>query len=108
MNLPSGYVYEPHYSIPIRVFSNYLEYGLKTNTSNVPTYAWFSEYEQTFIWRDIYTYGFIDTEGFGVDYPFTNGAHYPFKQVLFLQKPLQRTTEISTTIINQPINDDCE
>ena len=108
LNLPSGYVYEPHYSIPIRVFSNYLEYGLKTNTSNVPTYAWFSEYEQTFIWRDIYTYGFIDTEGFGVDYPFTNGAHYPFKQVLFLQKPLQRTTEISTTIINQPINDDCE
>lgn len=107
-NLPSGYVYEPHYTIPIRIFSNYLEYGTKKNTVNIPSYAWFSEYEQNFIWRDIYTYGFIDAEGLGVDYPFTNGAHYPFANILFLQKPIQRTNEIATTIINPPTNDDCE
>lgn len=108
LNLPSGYVYEPHYPIQIRVFSDYLEFGTKKNTDNVPTYAWFSEYEQTFIWRDIYSYGFIDSDGLGVDYPFTNGAHYPFKEVLFLQKPLQRTNDIITNIINGPITDDCE
>jgi len=108
LNLPSGYVYEPHHPITIRIFSNYLEYGTKSNTDNIPTYAWFSEYEQNFVWRDLYSYGFIDAEGLGVDYPFTNGAHYPFKNVLFLQKPVQRTNQITTTIINQPTNDDCE
>ena len=108
LNLPSGYVYEPHQSIPIRVFSGYIETALKTKTDNIPTYAWFSEYNQSFIWRDIYGFGYIDSEGNGLDYPFINGAHYPYKQVLFLQKPMQRTDEIVTTIINQPTTDDCE
>lgn len=105
---PSGYVYEPHYPIQIRVFSNYLEFGNPKDSDLVPTYAYFSEYEQSFIWRDVYTYGFIDSEGIGVDYPFTNGAHYPFKDIMFLQKPTQRNTDFVTTIINGPINDDCE
>jgi hypothetical protein len=108
VNYPSGYAYEPHTSIPIRVFSDYVEFGSAVNTDNIPTYAWFSEFEQSFFWRDIYTYGFIDSEGLGVDYPFVNGVHYPFKPVLFLQKPIQRTQEIVTTIINNPIVDDCE
>jgi hypothetical protein len=108
VNLPSGYSYEPHTPIPIRVFSDYVEFGSSTNTDNIPTYAWFSQYEQTFFWRDIYSYGFIDSEGLGVDYPFVNGAHYPFKEVLFLQKPIQRNAEIETTIINDPLVDDCE
>ena len=108
LNLPSGYAYEPHHPIQIRVFSDYLEFGSAEKTENIPSYAWYSKYEQTFIWRDIYSYGFIDAEGLGVDYPFTNGAHYPFKEVLFLQKPIQRTEEIVTTIINGPTNDDCE
>jgi hypothetical protein len=108
LNLPSGYAYEPHHPIQIRVFSDYLEFGSAKNTDNIPSYAWYSKYEQTFIWRDIYSYGFVDAEGLGVDYPFTNGAHYPFKEVLFLQKPIQRTEEIVTTIINGPTTDDCE
>ena len=107
INLPSGYAYKPHTSIPIRVFSDYLEFGSATNTDNIPTYAWFSEFEQSFFWRDIYSYGFIDSEGVGVDYPFINGAHYPFKPILFLQKPLQRK-EFVTSIINDPTVDDCE
>lgn len=108
VNFPSGYAYEPHHSIPIRVFSDYLEFGSPTNTDGIPSYAWFSEYENTFIWRDLYSYGFIDSDGIGIDFPFVNGSHYPFKQVLFLQKPIQRSEIITTTLINQPINDDCE
>jgi hypothetical protein len=107
-NFPSGYVYEPHSSVPIRVFSDYVEYGSKENVDNIPVYAWYSQYEDTFVWRDLYTYGFIDGDGLGVDYPFVNGAHYPFKSILFLQKPVQRTNKVNTTLINQPANDDCE
>lgn len=108
LTFPSGYAYEPHHSIPIRVFSDYLEFGSPTNTDNIPSYAWFSKYENTFIWRDIYSYGYTDADGIGIDFPFVNGAHYPFKQVLFLQKPIRRTDIVTTTIINQPTVDDCE
>jgi hypothetical protein len=48
INYPSGYVYEPHFSIPIRVFSDYVEYGSKETVDNIPVYAWYSQYEDTF------------------------------------------------------------
>ena len=108
LNLPSGYAYEPHYPIQIRALSDYLDYGSKKIIDNIPSWAWYSDYNQTFMWRDIYTFGFVDSDGIGVNYPFINGAHYPYSQVLLLQKPMQRNTEIETTIINQPTTDDCE
>lgn len=106
--LPSGYAYEPHYRVPIRVFSDYLEYGNKDLVDNIPNYAWYSQYNETFIWRDIYTYGYIDSDGIGVDHPFINGSHYPFNDILFLQKPIKRTNIVTTNLINEPTNDDCE
>ena len=108
LTLPSGYAYEPHYPVPIRVFSDYLEYGNKGAVDNIPDYAWYSQYNETFIWRDIYTYGYIDADGLGVDYPFINGSHYPFNNILFLQKPIKRTNIVTTNLINEPTNDDCE
>lgn len=107
-NYPSGYVYEPHIPVPIRVFSDYIEFGDKETVDNIPVYSWYSKYENTFVWRDIYTYGFIDGDGIGVDYPFINGSHYPYKSILFLQRPIQRTNKVNTDLINQPTNDDCE
>ena len=108
LNLPSGYAYEPHYEVPIRVFSDYLEYGKKGEVDNIPNYAWYSQYEEVFIWKDIYTYGYKDGDGIGIDNPFINGAHYPFKNILFLQKPIKRNNMVTTSLINEPINDDCE
>jgi hypothetical protein len=108
LTLPSGYAYEPHHKVPIRVFSDYLEYGNKGAVDNIPNYAWYSEYNQTFIWRDLYTYGYIDGDGLGLDYPFINGSHYPFNNILFLQKPIKRTNIVTTNLINEPTNDDCE
>lgn len=108
INYPSGYVYEPHIPVPIRVFSDYIEFGDKETVDNIPVYSWYSKYENTFVWRDIYTYGFIDGDGIGVDYPFINGSHYPYKSILFLQRPIQRTNKVNTDLINQPTNDDCE
>jgi hypothetical protein len=107
-NYPSGYVYEPHHSIKIRVFSDYLEFGNPEDVDNIPNYAWFSTYENTFFWKDLYTYGYIDGDGLGLDYPFINGAHYPFQDILLLQKPIQRTTKVNTTLINNLTNDNCE
>jgi hypothetical protein len=56
----------------------------------------------------LYDYGFIDSDGIGVNHPFTNGAHYPFKNVLFLQKPMKQKTNINSTVINKPTEDNCE
>jgi hypothetical protein len=105
---PSGYFYKPHHEITIRVFSGDIETGKKGEVDNVPSYSWFSEIEQTFFWRDIYTYGFIDGDGRGVNYPFLNGAHYPFSNILFNQYPQKRDMFVQTNQINTIQTDDCE
>jgi hypothetical protein len=108
VNLPSGYVYKPHNEITIRVFSDDIETGKKGEVDNIPSYAWFSETEQTFFWRDIYSYGFIDGDGRGVNYPFLNGAHYPFSNILFNQYPITRKMFVQTNQINTIERDECE
>jgi hypothetical protein len=107
-NYPDGYLYNPHYSIPIRAFSDYIENGTKDTIDNIPGYAWFSEYNNQWYWRDLYTYGYIDSDGIGVNNPFINGAHYPFLNCLFLQYPIQRNNNVFSSEYQQVINDDCE
>lgn len=107
-NLPSGYLYVPHYPIQIRVFSDYVESGNKDYMDNIPGYAWFSEYDDIWYWRDLYTYGYIDNNNIGVDYPFINGSHYPFSEILFLQYPILRDINQQPIDINDPTTDDCE
>lgn len=106
--LPDGYTYEPHYSIPIRVFSDYLETGDKDNVDLVPDYAFFSKYDGQWRWRDIYEYGFVDTNGNGLNIPFINGCHYPFKPILFLLTPMKKNLNLYNDIIFSPLQDDCE
>jgi hypothetical protein len=108
-NLPSGYGYQAHYPVPIRSFSDYIETADPLQVDNVPDYAYFSEYYNQWLWRDLYPYGFTDESGNGVDVPFLNGAHYPFKDILFLQVPMIRDVNgIYGSIIIQPLTDDCE
>ena len=78
-----GFYYKPHTSMTIRVFSDYVETGNIENVEGIPSYSYFSTSDQQFRWRDLYTYGFIDNLGRGVDYPFLNFAQYPFKNVQF-------------------------
>ena len=78
-----GYYYEPHTPMTIRVFSDYVETGDIQFVDGVPSYAYFSNSDQQFRWRDLYSYGFIDNLGRGVDYPFLNLAQYPFKDTQF-------------------------
>jgi hypothetical protein len=105
---PSGYVYQPHHPITIRTFSDYLEFGSTTEIDGIPGYAWYSQTSDIWLWRDLYSYGFIDSDGIGVDHPFINGSHYPFLNILFLQKPLKQEVNVNSTIIKTPNVDNCE
>jgi len=78
-----GFYYEPHIPMTIRVFSDYIETGDIQFVDGVPKYAYFSNSDQQFRWRDLYAYGFRDNLDRGVNYPFLNFAHYPFKDAQF-------------------------
>jgi hypothetical protein len=80
---PPGFYYEPHTPMTIRVFSDYVETGDLQFIDGIPNYAYFSNSDQQFRWRDLYGYGFIDNLNRGVDYPFLNFTQYPFKVAQF-------------------------
>lgn len=107
-NLPDGYTYKPHYPMDVRVFSDYVEKGDKDNVENIPNYSFLSEYNKEWRWRDLYPYGFIDTDGNGVDNPFMNNNHYIFNKINFLISPMKKNQNNYNNIIIQPNQDDCE
>jgi len=106
---PLGYYYKPFFSMKIRQFSDYIEEGPKETTDGIPSYAYYSENENTFFWRDIYPYGFTDSDGNGVNFPFMNGRHYPYDNFIFRIIPegsnLGTTNYVSIEI---PTIDGCE
>jgi len=67
----------------IRTFSDYVETGDLVNVDQVPSWSFYSVADRGFRWRDLYTYGFIDNLGRGVDYPYLNSAQYPFSEIIF-------------------------
>lgn len=107
-NLPDGFTYEPHHSVPIRVYSDYVETGEKGKVDLIPDYSFFSKYDNEWRWRDLYPYGYTDSNGNGLNNPFLNGCHYPFKDLLFLLTPMKRNINLYNDIIFAPISDDCE
>ena len=105
----SGYYYQPHTPMTIRVFSDYVETGDIAFIGQVPSYSFYSNSDQQFRWRDIYTYGFKDNLDRGVDYPFINSAQYPFKEVQFRLIPEginYNTLGVKYSI--KPLIDGCE
>jgi hypothetical protein len=104
---PYGYYYKPHHSITLRVYSDYIENGTPGEIVGIPDYSYYSSTNNQFIWRDIYSYGFVDGRNLGVNYPFLNGTHYPFKNIIFRIIP-EGTNYIEQTIIPDPLIDFCE
>ena len=109
----SGYYYKPHNEVTIRVFSDYIEVGDPNTVDNIPSYAFYSETDQVFRWRDLYTYGFFDELDRGVDYPFLNLAHYPYSNAIFRLIPDDKGFDLNQGITglpipNKPIIDKCE
>ena len=79
-----GYYYYPHNPITIKVYSDYIEEAdADAEVVGIPDYAFYSNASNGFRWRDIFPFGYIDTENLGVDYPFTNGKHYPYQNTIF-------------------------
>jgi hypothetical protein len=107
---PNGYYYQTHYPITLKVFSDYTETAGANLVEGVPNYAYFSNNLKQFIWRDIYTYGYIDSLGRGVDYPFLNESHYPFTNIPFRLYPEGASFDISSLfqVVAQPLIDGCE
>ena len=113
-----GYFYQPHRSIQIRAFSDYIEEGSAINVVGIPDYSYYSTTNALFRWRDLYPYGFVDTDGVGVDYPYLNDAHYPFLNTIFKITPenynipndyaQSGSVPINTTTIPEPTVDECE
>lgn len=104
---PSGYYYKPHYSLKIREFSDYIEQGGVDVTVSAPDYAFYSKKDNNLYWRDLYPYGFIDSDGNGVDYPFFNGRHYPYNNYVFRIIP-EGTNNSFLRVIPVPTVDGCE
>jgi hypothetical protein len=108
-NNTDGYYYKIHHQMKLREFSTYIESAPNQSIYDVPSYSYYSDNDKNFRWRDIYTYGFIDEQNVGVDYPFLNGVHYPFQDVNFKLMPegyFDYYKKFPT--ITQPTIDDCE
>jgi len=105
-----GYYYMPHNKMTIRVFSDYIETANSQNVLNIPNYAFYSQTDASFRWRDLYTYGFIDNLGRGVDYPYLNNAHYPFENVVFRLIPegYNQSANLGYDVVVKPLIDGCE
>jgi hypothetical protein len=106
LNNPEGYYYQPHFSLKIREYSDYIEEGNDV-TVGIPNYAYYSQKNKTFYWRDLYQYGFIDSDGNGVDYPFFNNRHYPYNNFVFRIIP-EGTNVTDLNVIPIPTVDGCE
>lgn len=105
---PLGYSYNPHYSIPIRGISDYIETGQQDKVDDIPDYSFYSKNNGEWRWRDFYQYGYIDTNGNGVNHPFLNNRHYPFSNIIFLLSPITKNNNVFNDIIFSPIIDNCE
>ena len=120
-NLP-GYYYQVHFPCKIKAFSPYIETGTNNSSTffesftnysgytavDIPPYSFYSTFMQEWRWRDIYTYGYVDAEGIGVNFPFLNKTHYPYNSIFFRLIPDQANYLGYSDIIVEPLIDDCE
>ena len=103
-----GYYYQPHHRYPIKKLSETItEYN---NYTLVPNYATYSEFANTWRWRNVLDIGVFESDNSGIDYPFVNGHHYPYKNTTFLISPIlsDGLNRQTGSIIPQPDIDVCE
>jgi hypothetical protein len=120
-NLP-GYYYQAHFPCKIRAFSPYIETGTNNSSTffesttnysgytavDIPPYSFYSTFMQEWRWRDVYTYGYIDADEVGVDFPFLNKTHYPYNSIFFRLIPDQANYLGYSNVIIDPVIDECE
>ncbi len=78
-----GLYYQPHYSVKLRQLSPYIETSKTNDVINLPENTKYYEQEGLWRWRDLYDHGYVDTDGFGTDFPFANDMHYVERNINF-------------------------
>jgi hypothetical protein len=76
INNKVGLYYQPHYKVKLRELSPYIETSVTNEIFGLPQNAKYFENEGLWKWRDLYDHGFIDSDGYGTNYPFMNNIHY--------------------------------
>jgi hypothetical protein len=110
-----GLYYQPHYRIKLKQLSPYVENSKTDNplntdiVLNMPDNATYDPTEKIWRWRDLYDPGYIDPDGNGVDYPFTNGNHYVrtninfyLRNERFYQNKQDGITDFNVSALNNP------
>lgn len=107
-----NYTYQPHIEFKLRQYSDYIEESDTADIYNLPSYAKYFQKENVWKWRDIWSKGYINPDGLGVDYPFINGCHYINKVTNFYIKPDTidglTNNRVKDNRINPFLIDDCE
>jgi hypothetical protein len=80
---PFGFYYQTHYRVKLRQLSPYIETSDTDNVYNLPENTKYNELEKVWKWRDLYDHGYVDPDGFGTNYPFTNNTHYVKNDINF-------------------------
>tara|TARA_R100001377_G_scaffold85342_2_gene71745 strand:+ start:541 stop:2277 length:1737 start_codon:yes stop_codon:yes gene_type:complete len=104
--IQGGFYYQPHHRIPIRKLSE--APAVHNNFEFVSQYATYSMYENQFRWREMLPIGFYESESNGVNYPFVNGAHYPYTNIQFKLNPIVIDKDYLTPPYVTLPADDCE
>ena len=73
---PIGLYYQAHHKIKLRELSPYLETAKTNQIYNLPENTVYDKDENVWRWRDLYTHGYIDPDGFGTNFPYVNNIHY--------------------------------
>ena len=106
-----GYYYLPNIPLTLRVYSDYVETAPANLSDNVPGYSYFSTVNQEFRWREPYLYGEFDNNDRGVNYPYLNRSHYPYRDYCFRLIPEGTNYQDilnGLNIATQPDIDECE
>ena len=106
--IPEGYFYKPFFEIKLKEYSESLSVEPEVFGINRPNWAYFSQNQNQWIWRNLLSPGEVDANGNGVNYPFLNGAHYTFNQTLFLLSTPFKNINLSVQNIEPPTIDNCE
>ena len=95
-----GLIYQPHYRIKLRELSPYTETANTNDIFNLPENAKYDPYDKVWRWRDIYDHGYVDSDGFGTDFPFMNGNHYVKANINFYLRNERYYKNKSNLIMN--------
>jgi hypothetical protein len=82
-NNPSGYFYQTHHQIKLRELSPYIETSNTDDILNLPENTVYDDFIKLWKWRDLYDHGYIDPDGYGTNFPFTNNQHYVKNDINF-------------------------